>query len=434
MNKKTTTVLRNVVRELFEDGMALDPSRFEGLNPPIDPAAYDQDQLQMPGSMWDPQYQDAGTPGLPSMSPVYSDPQGLAMSPDHREPQYTTPEDIAQSRNAMYAGIAAHNNHNSRYDTAMGHLDPTFASDMQRQRDEEQRYVDARNAEIEHRIFLNDVRDNLHANVAERNPQNAREIGQGYDPALGNLNHPGSTLVNNPAVGYESPVLDMDNLAYPNHNELVIRHGSPMDEKQLRHMNLMNAKQDAQEFNNSINAAANNVRQAGRDINFNNSINNVANTARQAGQDINFSNSANSAADTARQAGSQIALNNATNTIRDSIDRVANRFQRDAMQNQIEAHNRTQPNGVDPAVGTYANIRAHNPRTGYDPALGPVINAANSVKDAADAVQTQQPWYQQGLNWMKNNKIATAGMIGVPAALAGAYMLNKRRNRNQQNG
>ncbi len=332
MNKKTTTVLHSVVRELFEDGMELDPSRFEGLNPPIDPGAYDQNQLQMPGATWDPQYQDAGTPGLPSMSPVYSDPQGLAMSPDHRvpdypdqnrylsvspdhrEPQYTTPEDIAQSRNAMYAGIAAHN--------------PT---------------------------------------------------ARGYDPALGNIQF------------------------YPE--------GMPPISPDHRVPNY---------FDHNINTLANDVRQLGQGVAHNNAA--------------TFNNSINSVADTARQAGSQIALNNATNTVRDNIDRVANRFQRDAMQNQIEAHNRTQPNGVDPAVGVHANIRAHNPKTGYDPALGPVINAANGIKDSVSNLASPQPWYQNGLNWMKNNKIATAGMIGVPAALAGAYMLNKRRNRNQQNG
>ncbi len=372
MNKKTTTVLHSVVRELFEDGMELDPSRFEGLNPPIDPGAYDQNQLQMPGATWDPQYQDAGTPGLPSMSPVYSDPQGLAMSPDHRvpdypdqnrylsvspdhrEPQYTTPEDIAQSRNAMYAGIAAHN--------------PT---------------------------------------------------ARGYDPALGNIQFYPEGM---PPI---SPDHRVPNYFDHNINTLA---------NDVRQLGQGVAHNNAATFNNSINSVADTARQVGGNVTFGNSINNVANTARQAGQDIAFNNSINSVADTARQAGSQIALNNATNTVRDNIDRVANRFQRDAMQNQIEAHNRTQPNGVDPAVGVHANIRAHNPKTGYDPALGPVINAANGIKDSVSNLASPQPWYQNGLNWMKNNKIATAGMIGVPAALAGAYMLNKRRNRNQQNG
>ncbi len=230
MNKKTTTVLHSVVRELFEDTTQ---------DPIPDVPAQD---LQVPGALPDPDFHTASNPALPNMSPVYAQPQGLAMSPDHRTPDYSTPDYAAMRR-----VIDAHNSVN------------------------------------------------------------------GMDPALG-------------------PVI------------------------------------------------------------------------------------------------------NASNSVTDAVNRVANRFQRDDMQSRIEAHNRTQPNGVDPAVGVYANIRAHNPKTGYDPALGPVINAANDIKDSVSNLASPQPWYQNGLNWMKNNKIATAGMIGVPAALAGAYMLNKRRNRNQQNG
>ena len=164
----------------------------------------------------------------------------------------------------------------------------------------------------------------------------------------------------------------------------------------------------------------------------------------------------------------------------------------DVVRSLIDAHNRTLPNGMDPASNMYANIRAHNPVNGYDPALGrdfhnaavglsaspdvriknredldadvykynegvsrgvtPDVqmslpysrdyggfisrsanDAAEALADAAEeakAAEAAKPWYQKGLDWADKNRLATAGILaGVPTALTAAYIFNKRRKK-----
>ena len=58
--------------------------------------------------------------------------------------------------------------------------------------------------------------------------------------------------------------------------------------------------------------------------------------------------------------------------------------------------------------------------------------AAEAVQDAAaDAEEEERAksWYQKGIDWANKNRLAAAGILGVPTALAGAYLFNKSRKK-----
>lgn len=46
--------------------------------------------------------------------------------------------------------------------------------------------------------------------------------------------------------------------------------------------------------------------------------------------------------------------------------------------------------------------------------------------DLSSTSHVDDPWYQDTLNWMNDNKLATAGIVGVPLALAGSYLAYKK--------
>lgn len=72
-------------------------------------------------------------------------------------------------------------------------------------------------------------------------------------------------------------------------------------------------------------------------------------------------------------------------------------------------------------------------KTGQSHASTPGMQSKNSgVVDvppqpvASTEVASNSPWYQDTLDWMGDNKLATAGIIGAPLALAGSYLLYKK--------
>ena len=73
----------------------------------------------------------------------------------------------------------------------------------------------------------------------------------------------------------------------------------------------------------------------------------------------------------------------------------------------------------------------------HESPIGKGVSSTNSSTSASSGVSApaqvpvvppkeDDPWYQDTLNWMDDHKLATAGMIGVPLALAGSYLAYKK--------